>query len=518
MRSVSPRDVASSVCLPLRANRGILVLGIAALIVGSLVKVNDSLWLDELITAWIVRDSFEDLVFRAITFQGQSPFYFFFPWAAGQVFGFHEWSLRLPSIIFNLCTVVFFYGFLRRLRDSNFAACGAGALAAMLSATPTFYEARPYALGVCCFVLSLNLLIRWALSGRRSEMLGFVVTMMGTFYAHYLFAIAFPLYGIVLIYLRRQLRLSCGHLFVAASTSLVLALPAVWQLYLLTGKARLYSYSGPPTFDNWVLYAFRDQSSLVLFIVTVLLYFFVRNRRQQDLRKYEAPLLLGLILWFYPGVAVAVVSFGTGIPIFLHRYFIYGVIGEGIVQAVLLTCTGSNWQRMAVFIGLTIFSMMPNLTGSYRHEDWKGAVATIPSSVADSSVVLLWPGLCEARDISWIRSSEKRDYLLSPLSFYPVRYPALPIPYYPEHFAAADIFSEKELSAFAQARRIYIIAPEFRLFPPELTEVHSRKKIPWIDPHTIFEVLSVKKPRNMIVIELEPKIAEDRNIAAHSNT
>jgi hypothetical protein len=518
VRSVSPRDVASSVCLPLRANRGILVLGIAALIVVSLVKVNDGLWLDELITAWVVRDRLEDLVIRATTFQGQSPFYFFFPWVAGQVFGFHEWSLRLPSIIFNLCTVVFFYGFLRRLRDSNFAACGAGALAAMLSAIPPLYEARPYALGVCCFVLSLNLLIRWALSGRRSEMLGFVVAAMGTFYAHYLFAIAFPLYGVVLIYLRRQVRLSCGHLLVAAIASLVLALPAVWQLYLLTGKARLYSYSGPPTLDTWAVYAFRDQSSLGLFVVTVVLYFFVRNVGQQELRKYESPLLLGLILWLYPGVAVAVVSLVTGIPIFVHRYFIYGVIGEGLVQAVLLSCTGSSWQRIAVFIGLTIFSMTPNFTGSYRHEDWKEAVATIPSSVAGSSVVLLWPGLCEARDISWIRSSEKRDYLLSPFSFYPVKHPTLPIPYYPEHFAAADIFSEKELSALAQARRIYIIAPGFRLFSPELTEVDSRRKIPWINPHTVFEVLSVKKPHNMIVIELEPKIAEDPNIGAHSNT
>ena len=491
-----PIDRASS------ANRAIFLLGLVAFLGCSLFTLNESFWLDELITAWVVRDGLQDVVTRATTFQGQSPLYFLFAWAAKCILGYHEWSLRLPSLLWNLFTIGFVYEFFRRLKDRDFAACGAGSLALLMAVTRSLCEARPYALAMSCFTLSLLCLVRWARSGKPMEMLCFVCAAMGAFYAHYLFSIGFPLYGVVLVYLRRELRISRGDFAVAASTAMLLGVPALWQLYLLTGKSSLYSFSGPPGLVCWMLNVFRDQSTLALLAGVSLLLFYTRGRGASPLERNQPFLILGLIFWLYPGIAIAVISFISGTPVFVPRYFVYALLGEALVQTGLLCSIASGTQRVMAFLSVGLFALVPYLRSPIFPEDWRTALASISSSAPPASVVLLITGQCEAKDISWFRSSDNRDYLLSPSSYYSVGYPTLPLPYFVSEYSALDIFSEDELSVLSRAEKFFIIGPYYVLPDVAWSKAGTLKKIEWLSSNEIFQVAAVRFEVGMFVIEI----------------
>ena len=486
------------------ANKLILALGITALIVSGLARLNQSLWLDELITAWVIRDTWQDVVMRSTTFQGQSPFYFLFPWSVKQIFGFHEWSLRVPSLLWNIGTLGCLYGVIRRIRGRDLAACGVASCALIMSTAPSLHEARPYALALFLFTLSLDILVCWALSGKRAQMVCFILAVTGTFYSHYLFALGFPLYGVVLVYLRPHLRLSWTDLARAVGAFLLLAVPAVWQLYLLAGKASVYSYSGAPTLARWLTFVFRDQETLALLVGTALSLCLARNIRHHDFRRYRSLFFLGMVFWWYPGNAVAVVSFLSGTPIFELRYCQYGILGESLVQAVLLCCIRSSWHRMTVFSCLTIYVFASNWTAMIWREDWRGALAKVSSSVTSSSIVLLQSGLCETRDISWLKSSEKRDYLLSPITFYSLDAPTLLIPYFLDGGSPQEIFSNTERSLLSKAQRIFIVGPSFMLFQHEILKGKTVAKLPWLSSDGVFEVVSENIEKGMFIFELKP--------------
>jgi len=110
------------------------------------VQVGESLWLDELHTAWVVADGAQQLAPRAAV-GNQSPAYFALVWSLTKLAGASECCLRLPSVLAGVALVVSVY-----LVVARWTACSsAGLLAALLVAIDpncVFYgqEARSYAL------------------------------------------------------------------------------------------------------------------------------------------------------------------------------------------------------------------------------------------------------------------------------------------------------------------------------------------------------------------------------------
>ena len=69
------------------SNREKLFLGLSFIlfVLFFIPAMHRSLWIDETITYWVVKDGFRDLFYRAIHFQGQSPFYYLIVWCFIQV-------------------------------------------------------------------------------------------------------------------------------------------------------------------------------------------------------------------------------------------------------------------------------------------------------------------------------------------------------------------------------------------------------------------------------------------------
>ncbi len=76
-------------------------VGVALLAMGlRLPALGESLWVDELHTAWVVAAGWEQVPQRA-AIGNQTPWYFYTLWLWVQYFGSSEWALRFPSV---LCT------------------------------------------------------------------------------------------------------------------------------------------------------------------------------------------------------------------------------------------------------------------------------------------------------------------------------------------------------------------------------------------------------------------------------
>jgi hypothetical protein len=129
-------------------------------VVGLLVRVwqmNESLWLDELHTAWVVGGRFDEIAQRA-SIGNQSALYFLLPWSTFSVGGASEWALRLPSFIGGMMLIICIGWLVLNWSGSLVGAITAAMLVA-LDRNCIFYaqEARPYA-----WVQLVAVLLIWA--------------------------------------------------------------------------------------------------------------------------------------------------------------------------------------------------------------------------------------------------------------------------------------------------------------------------------------------------------------------
>lgn len=109
------------------------------------IQLNESLWLDELHTAWIVVDGPGTICERAAIGNQGAP-WFFLVWATTQVAGLNEIALRLPSVVAGVVLVVLAF-YVARCWTGQWSAGLFVALLVALDRNCIFYaqEARPYA-------------------------------------------------------------------------------------------------------------------------------------------------------------------------------------------------------------------------------------------------------------------------------------------------------------------------------------------------------------------------------------
>lgn len=480
-----------------------LLIGVAILVLRSLYVCGESLWLDETIAAWIAKDGFQDVFIRATGFQGQSPFYFLAPWLVSNVFGFHEWALRLPSLAFNLVTVAALFQLFRLLASKDVAGYGAGAFAVIAACDSQLPGARPYALAISCFSLSLMLVVRWAQSGRWSLMICFALATSGMLYAHYLFALALPLFAIVLMYIGKSSRIGYRHILAAMATCAIFTLPAGWQLSRLATDARLYSFSPSPTLETWAYVMTVEWPTVYLLPIIAAVWLAFRRMRTDDTSRYTKPTLLALCLWLYPSVALAAVSLLTDNPVFIPRYALYSVVGESLLLGVLVCLLRPSRFRNSVFLGASVLAIASTPLHHFFGEDWRAAINDIPDTTAEPSVVIVWTGLVEGRDLGWSLSPEKRAYLLAPIAMYPVDLPVALLPFSPNKITLESGFTASDRAAITSSKRIFLVFRTTYPVTSEITEEGDRVRVPWLSRKEAFIKRSLKEYHGIRVLEIE---------------
>jgi hypothetical protein len=374
--------------------------------------LRSSLWLDETLTFWIVSGSFEDVWRRAISFQGQSPLYYWMAWSVLKILPESDLAVRLFSVCCASGGLFLLYRYISLCVTLPFAFSFIVSIA-LLSDTfqVLFLSARPYALAFLCAMASIVSLVTWTRSQRYVLLILYALTTLLTFYAHYLFLLV----GLVHITILVTSKLTRPYLTVLPLLAIGV-LPGAFQLLSLRERAPLLSFAQKPTLIS-VLQSFCSPALLVVFIVALVLSIIWGGRFSRE--KIDTKILCIALFWILPPVLVfAAISTIGSTSLFTPRYWSWQIGGIALLLSVIISSLApARSQRIAVML-LVVGMLFRLSTQTWITEGWRDAAHAV---MKDSSIpVVLYSGLIEAEDPTFLLRNESSEYLSAPLRRYGV--------------------------------------------------------------------------------------------------
>ena len=326
-----------------------------------LISLNQSLWLDEAISANVVKNySYTGIVTKFSPSDFHPPLYYLTLKAWTSVFGYSEISLRLPSVIFSLITIYLVFRFV-------------GFWPSLLLAFNPLYlyysqEARMYSmvtlLVFCAFLAfkSNKLLIYYL----------FTFLSLSTFYASIFFFTAISLYWLFQKKYKKFILYSIAPFF-----SLLILSPLLWQQYQIS-KTLLVSVKnwslvlGPATSKNFLLILIKFTLGRISFYPKWLYYltavlvatplWLTTIIRSFNQRK------IAFIFWF--SLLIGFI-FSLFTPMFQYFRFLY---------LIPFLCLILNKNYLYTFIFLS-FSFIYLLNINFHREDWQSLSTSLAKPV-----------------------------------------------------------------------------------------------------------------------------------------
>jgi hypothetical protein len=448
---------------PLR-ERLLFVITFILFIVFFLPSINRSLWIDETITYWVIKEGFWDIFYRAVHYQGQSPFYYLIVWCFIQILGNTEWVLRLPSLLSLMIACIILYklglfffnregGLITTLSFVNLWAVIALSIGGGCSA-------RPYELAVMLSVLSILCFVLWTTTGQSRHQIAYILASAATGYAHILFApILFVHFCYFLISRKNGSNVSFGKLFLTFGLIVVCLLPNTYQLMLLYQKKELYSLSIMPTVIN-LIHAWFPRVVLTPLIAAFVIVCIIEKKmywRRTDF--FSAKTFFFFLIWFlFPALFWFVTSQIGGTSVFLLRYYCWSFPALALIIAAFIIAMESEGSRMIAVIVLSLLMTYINISSPKPLEDWRAATRYINSiNISNKGPALVWPGLMEQRDWEWSKKPENQKYLLAPFSFYHLQRKAISLPLIPDKLKLKALLSQNDISIKNQKNELYLI-------------------------------------------------------------
>jgi len=194
----------------LMGSRKLIFFVLLAALIMRLVVVNQSLWLDEAIGAFAVKNfTYNALLTEFMKFDFHPPLYYLMLKAWTGVFGYSELFLRLPSILFGLGTIWISYAIAARMAGKD--NWQFPLLTAFLLATSQFHiyysqEARMYSMAAFFATMSIYCLIEMLQQKDKSSLgiyLVFSISIAAMILSDYMPVFLLPLFLLVPIYYKK---------------------------------------------------------------------------------------------------------------------------------------------------------------------------------------------------------------------------------------------------------------------------------------------------------------------------
>ncbi len=410
--------------------------------------IGESLWLDELHTAWAVSGSLAEIPGRA-AIGNYSPLYFFLVWAVTRVAGFSEIALRFLSLVPGILLVPL--GYLAVVKWTRSRAAGlvtAWLLALDMTCVEFAQEARPYAL-IQCLAL-VHVLLFWQLLSRPGgrQRVAWIVLGVLLFYLHYtaLGLVLAQLAAYCVLWSVPRWRPAYRPVWLALDLGLLVlaCLPATH--HLLEIAARRDNWRQFVVQQRWpeVLSRYPFPLALYVYLPLVLAGLAMGGRRLAGRSPLAATpdwrLVIWLVCWYVVPVGGAWIATNTDLARLLFpRYVIVASLVPLLAAGVICSTGAGRWSRvgLAALVGAVVVGAEWN--GHHRgpvrpflarghcstrgSEDWRGVV-TFLDSLPDhrEDPVLLQPGLIEADALTETDDGRLIAYCLFPVttSIYPL--------------------------------------------------------------------------------------------------
>ena len=151
----------------------LVCIGLAMRIAG----FTNSLWLDEFGTLWTVEGGLRQTWHRAVTFHGQTPFYYLLVWAPVHALGESEASLRLLSLTSVCAATIVIWRIGVLAHGSRAGLFGAALFWLCAPAVTNSANARPYALAMLTAAIAI---LGFCRASIRGDFLGRALWIVGT--------------------------------------------------------------------------------------------------------------------------------------------------------------------------------------------------------------------------------------------------------------------------------------------------------------------------------------------------
>lgn len=339
--------------------------------------LEESLWIDELHTAWVVSDGIEDIHQRG-AMGNQAPLYFYLVWPEVKLVGMHEWSLRLPSLLGGLAAVGLITLAAYRWTADVSVSLAAGIMAA-IDVDWIFFatEARVYGLVQAIAVVQVVLAVRITEGNRLRDWGALAALVILGFYFHYstlLFSVCVAL-GIGLLAANRatRVRLGWASLIVAAAC----ALSIMHLLSIFERRANWAQFISATSLSEWN----RWGTALAPLGLLILLSVWQLWRSSATWKSPETTRTILCGITVIGPIALAWLSTATGIAaLFFGRYLISA---ETIIPLLMASMAGSiesKWLRrggVLIAVIVAVGLRMPHQFQEMRGEDWQTAVASV---------------------------------------------------------------------------------------------------------------------------------------------
>ena len=375
-------------------NKKILLVFFFAFLI-RLIALNQSLWLDEAVTANVVKNfSFLNIITKFSPTDFHPPLYYLFMKLWTNLFGYSEVALRFPSIIFSLLTGYFiykiaslFHGSIVKLWPVVFF---------LFNPLIVYYsqEARMYMMATFLLTISLYYLIKMLLNQKskiKSQKLDVLFFGISIFFAFWTFYGSVFLIVTMLLYLLfkkqyKSLFVSCCLFLV----SLVLISPLLYQQLinskialsnvtnwsLVLGKANIknlllipikFSIGRISFHPKWLYWGIAGVwTGFVLFTIKTVL------NKTVFIKTVFYLLIFPLILGF-------LVSFFT--PMLQYFRFLYLIPIVCVLLGFGLSGQAKfNLRGYVLAGGFLMFSLMYLLLPQFHREDWKSLVSNLPKN------------------------------------------------------------------------------------------------------------------------------------------
>jgi hypothetical protein len=292
-------------------------------------------------------------------------------------------------------------------------------------------EARPYAMATTAVIASTYALVRWLDDGHRwSLALGYALLAVTVVWLHYLFAIALVPHALyAFVRLRRgETEVTVRRMAIVALLVTAGILPLAVQLASLWDRRSSLSIPADGSVQYLAFLLIPSVLVAALFIGSLVARLQGRIRIEPVPARSSTLVLLGSWLLF-PVVTLFLISALTPITFLSPRYFASVAPATALIAGWAMASLEPAAARRIVAIVLSLLSILAYGGSLKNGEDWQGA-ATFERDHADpSTIVLVHPALVEAAQLDWFSDPEKRSYLLSVQSYYPMVGRMTPMPY-----------------------------------------------------------------------------------------
>lgn len=371
-----------------------LILILCLGLVLRLINLNQSLWLDEAITALAVKNNtFLQLISKFAPGDFHPPLYYFVLKLWTSFFGFSEISLRLPSVIFGLATVFLVYKIAKFLFDSKVALVAALFLACNPLAVYYSQEARMYTPAMFFVALAIYFLLTqkwWFL----------ILSLVVSLYIDYVPLLVLP---VIFLSLPKKSQL----FFPTVTKTLVLTGPLIFLIATqlvnglsLANSSPLWSkvvggldlksvllvptkfIFGRVSLANKIIYGLT-----VGLVMTIYCWLFLRVKNKLLWTWLVVPLILGIIVSFF-------------LPIFSYFRFIY------VLPAFILILAAGSKSKFSIFfvIAVSLLSLIYfNISPQFQRENWRELV----HSVQEKPGYILMPSLAQSAPIQYYAPSQQ---------------------------------------------------------------------------------------------------------------